>query len=125
MATTISKPTFGGATMPFPSEATIDPSWVFGENTTLGGKTKRDVMARKYKYTLRWEYMVVDKYNALEAIINALDAATFIYDKWPQSATPGVSCLGTLSARKLEYGSGDSDYWSSVVLTLTEVSSRI
>ena len=125
MATTISKPTFGGVIMPFPSEAIIDPFWIFGENTTLGGKTRRDVMARKYKYTLRWNYMVVDKYNALEAIVNALSAATFIYAKWPQSVTPGVSCLAILSARKLEKGSGDTDYWSSIALTLTEVNSRI
>ena len=125
MAITISKPTLGGVTMPFPSEATIDPFWIFGENTTLGGKTRRDVMARKYKYALKWDYMVVSKYNALEAIVNALVAATFVYGKWPQSATPGVSCLATLSARKLEKGSGDSDYWSSITLTLTEVNSRI
>jgi len=125
MATTISKPTLGAVTMPFPSEAIIEPFWIFAENTTLGGKTKRDVMARKYKYTLRWNYMVVDKYDALEAVINALVAVTFVYDKWPQSATPGISCLATLSARKLEKGSGDSDFWSSVTLTLTEVSSRI
>ncbi len=100
MATTISKPTLGAVTMPFPSEATIEPLWIFGENITLGGKTKRDVMARKYKYTLRWDLVIVSKYDALEAVVNALVAATFIYDKWPQSTTPGVSCLATLSARK-------------------------
>ena len=120
----INKPTFGAATMPFPSEATVNPLWVSAENTTLGGKTRRDVMARKYKYTLRWKHMDVSKYDALEAVINAIDPATFTYEKWPQSAS-GVSCLGTLSARRLEHGVGDSDYWSSVTLTLTEVDSRI
>jgi len=122
----ISKPSFGAATnMPFPSGATIEPFWVFGEVTTLGGKTRRDVMARKYKYTLTWDYMSVTHYDALEAVINALVAATFVYDKWPHSASPGVSCLGTLSARRLEHGTGDTDYWSSVTLTLTETNSRI
>jgi len=120
----LSKPTFGAATMPFPDEATITPVWVSAENTTLGGKTRRDVMARKYSYVLKWKYMSVTYYDALEAIINALIAATFTYGKWTQSAS-GISCLGTLSTRKLEVGSGDSNYFSSVTLTLTEVDSRI
>jgi len=121
----ISRPTFGGVTMPFPSKASIEPVWIYGENLTLGGKTRRDVMARKYKYTLAWNYLIVDNYDALEVVVNALVAATFIYGKWPQSASPGVSCLANLSARKLEHGVGDSTFWSSVILTLTEVNSRI
>ena len=120
----INAPTFGVATLPFPSEAIITPIWVSADNITLGGKTRRDVMARKYQYTLSWNYMSVTDYNALETVINALVAATFIYAKWPQSITPGVSCLASLSARKLEAGVGDS-YWSSVTLVLIEVESRI
>jgi len=125
MATEINQPTFGAATLPFPSDANIEPSWVFGEVTTLGGKTRRDVMARKYKYTLRWNLMSVSDYDALEDVVNALVAATFVYDKWPESSNPGVSCLGTLSVRKLQYGTGDTNYLSSVTLTLIEVNSRI
>jgi len=119
----ISKPTLGVATMPFPDMATITPVWVSSEVTTLGGKTRRDVMARKYKYVLQWKHIKVADYNALEAVVNALVAATFTYGKWPQSAS-GISCLGTLSARRLEHGVGDSDYWASVALTLIEVNSR-
>jgi hypothetical protein len=121
----ISKPTFGAATLPFPDEAVVTPIWVSADNQTLGGKTRRDVMARKYQYTLKWEYMSASDYNSLETVINGLVAATFIYGKWPQSATPGVSCLGTLSARTLTVGVGDSDFYSAVTLTLIEVSSRI
>lgn len=121
----ISKPTLGAATLPFPDMANITPVWVSSEVTTLGGKTRMDVMARKYKYILQWRHMKVDAYDALEAVINALVAATFTYGKWPQSANPGVSCLGILSGRRLEVGVGDSSYFSSVTLTLTEVNSRI
>ena len=119
----ISKPTWGAATMPFPSAATITPIWVYGESLTLGGKTRRDIMARKYQYVLTWKYIKVADYDALEAVVNALSTATFTYGKWPQSVS-GISCLGKLSVRKLEHGVGDSDYWSSVTLTLIEVDSR-
>ena len=122
--TQISRPTFGAATMPFPDETTIDPIWVSAENTTLGGKTRRDVMARKYQYTFKWKYMNDTDYTALETVINALVAATFTYGKWPQS-TSGVSCLGTLSQRKLELGVGDSSFFSSVTLTLVEEENRL
>lgn len=120
----ISKPTFGAATMPFPDEATIEPVWVSAEVTTLGGKTRRDIMARKYKYILRWRYMKVLDYSALEAVVNALVPAIFTYGKWSQSAS-GVSCLGILSTRRLEHGTGDSNFFSSITLTLTEENSRI
>ena len=122
--TNISKPVFGAATMPFPDEATITPIWISAENTTLGGKTRRDVMARKYSYILRWDYVRVTDYDFLEAVINALVAATFTYGKWPQSAS-GISCLGSLSARNLRYGVGDSNFLSRVTLTLIEVNNRV
>jgi len=120
----ISKPVFGAATMPFPDSAVITPVWVSADVTTLGGKTRRDVMARKYSYTFKWQYMKVSDYTNLETVVNALAPATFTYGKWTQSAS-GISCLGSLSVRKLEHGAGDSDFFSSVTLTLTEVSSRI
>jgi len=120
----IARPTIGGVTIPFPSEAIIKPVWVSAENITLGGKTRRDIMARKYEYTLSWNYMSVTDYNNLEAVTNLLVASIFVYAKWPQSVSPGISCLTTLSARKLESGVGDS-FWSSVTLALTEVESRI
>jgi len=122
--TQIQRPTFGAATMPFPDEAIIVPIWVSAENTTLGGKTRRDVMARKYQYTFKWKYMNDTDYTALETVINTLVAATFTYGKWPQS-TSGVDCLGTLSQRKLEVGVGDSSFFSSVTLTLIEEENRL
>jgi len=120
----INKPTLGAATMPFPDEANIKPDWVSAEVTTLGGKTRRDVMARKYQYTLKWNYMKVSDYDSLETVVNALVAADFTYGKWPQSAV-AVSCLGALSERKLMHGVGESAFFSGVTLTLIEVESRL
>jgi hypothetical protein len=121
----INQPMLGTATLPFPSEAVIAPVWVSADNTTLGGKTRRDVMARKYQYTLKWDYILVTDYDVLESVANDLTEVTFVYEKWPQSAGAGVSCLATLSPRQLMVGVGDSHFWSSVTLTLIEVSSRI
>jgi len=121
----IVNPTLGAVTLPFPGEGTkIEPVWESAEHTTLGGKTRREVMARKYKYTLVYDVMSVTTYDLLEALANTLVAATFTYGKWPQSAS-GISVLVSLSARELVYGAGDSDYWSRVTLVLVEVNSRI
>lgn len=126
MATQISAPTLGGVTLPYPGAGTkIEPVWISAEHITIGGKTRKEVMARKYKYTLVYSVMSVTDYDALEAIVNTLVATTFVYNKWPQSATAGVSVLAELSARELVYGTGDTSYWSSVTLILTEVNSRI
>lgn len=122
--TVINKPTLGSATLPFPSEAKIEPIWISAEHTTVDGTTRRDVMGRKYKYTLSWDYINVTDYNNMEAEVNALSAKTFTYAKWPQSAS-GISVLAELSSRELVYGTGSTAYLSSVTLTLTEVSSRI
>jgi hypothetical protein len=120
----IVEPTFGGITLPFPSESIIIPKWQSAENLTLDGTSRRNIMARKYEYTLSWDHMSVTNYNDLEVIVNTLSANTFVYGKWPQSAG-GISCLASLSARTLKVGTGDINYWSSVTLTLTEVDSRI
>ena len=126
MATEINEPTLGGATLPHPGAGSrVEPIWVSSQHTTLGGKTRQEVMARKYKYILVYQVMDKTTYEALEAIVNALAAATFIYDKYSQSASPGVSVLAELSARELVAGTGSDAFWSTVTLTLTEVSSRI
>lgn len=126
MATQIAAPTLGGTTLPYPGAGTrIEPVWISADHVTIGGKTRREVMARKYKYILTYPVMSVTDYNALETVVNGLVAVTFVYAKWPQSVSPGISVLAELSARELVYGTGDTSYWSSVTLTLTEVSSRI
>ncbi len=125
MATYIARPTIAGTSMPFPSATNIEPVWVKAEHTTLGGTTRRELMARKYRYTLTWDYITVTDYNAIETKVNGTQPMTFIYAKWPQSAGAGVSVLAELSTRQLMAGSGDASYLSAVTLSLTEVSSRI
>jgi len=125
MSTEIARPTLEGTSIPFPSATNIGPIWVKAEHTTLGGTTRRELMARKYQYTLTWDYITVADYNAIETKVNDTQPFTFIYAKWPQSASPGVSVLAELSERQLMAGSGDASYLSAVTLSLTEVSSRI
>jgi len=120
----ITNPTFGGITLPFPSEASITPLWEDAENLTFDGTTRRLVTARKYGYRFKWNTMLISDYNDLESVTNTLNYAEFVYAKWVQSRD-GVYCLGTLSPRTLEHGVGDSAYLSSVILILVEVESRI
>ena len=120
----IGKPSFGVVSLPFPDYADISPEWEYAENMVLSGKTRRNVMARKYQYKFKWNTMKVEYYDNLEAVTNSLEASQFVYGKWPQSRE-GVICLGSLSPRKLTYKDGDSVYLSSVILILIEVESRI
>lgn len=126
MATQINRPTLGGVTIPHPGAGSrVDPIWVSSQHTTLGGKTRQEVMARKYRYIFIYQVMSKATYEALEAKVNELIPVTFIYDKYLQSASPGVSVLAELSARELVAGAGTDEYWSTVTLTLVEVNSRI
>jgi len=126
MATEISRPTLGGVTIPHPGPGSrVEPIWVASTHTTLGGKTRKEVMARKYRYILMYQVMNKATYDDLEAKVNELNPATFIYDKYTQSASPGVSVIAELSARELVAGTGNDDFWSTVTLTLEEVDSRI
>ena len=126
MATEISEPTLGGVTIPHPgSGSRVEPVWIAAKHTTIGGKTRQEVMARKYQYIFIYEVMDKTTYEAVEAIVNGLSAITLIYDKYPQCESPGVSVLAEMSARELVAGTGNDDFWSSVTLTLTEVNSRI
>lgn len=120
----INKPTIGGVTLPFPSGASIEPILLSAEQTTLGGKTRVDVMARKYKYVMKWDFLDNVYYDAMEAIVNSLAAVTFVYEKWPQSSS-GITVIPKLSARELKLGVGSEYFYSTVTLECTEVDSRI
>jgi hypothetical protein len=120
----IHKPNFGGIELPYPDYADIIPEWESAENTSIAGKTRTSLFARKYRYTMQWNYLKIDYYEALETVINNLDGVYFNYGKWPQS-TDGTLCLGRLSKRSLTYGPGNIFYLSDVTLSLIEVNSRI
>jgi len=119
----ISKPSLGEATLPYPSAATIEPIWYTAEQTTLGGTTRQDIMSRKYKYAMSWDYMSAEDFTNLENVVNTLSAVTFIYGKWPQCSN-GILVIPKLSERTLKSGVGDV-FWSSVKLECIEVNSRI
>jgi hypothetical protein len=119
----ISQPTLGGTTLPFPSAASVEPVWIEAVQDTIGGTTRKDVMARKYKYSMKWDYMDTAYFDALESIVNTLSSTTFVYEKWPQCSA-GVEVIPKLSARELKSGAGD-EFYSSVSLECIEVNSRI
>lgn len=100
-----------------------------GENVmeTLGGTRVVDTAYRKYEYVLIWDAMSKVDYDDLEETINYhIDTPatlTFTYPKWPWSNS-GVSVIARLSPRGHALGSGYTQFYSKVTITLTEVSAR-
>ena len=128
MPSVISQPTLGGVTLPYPSGISIDRAEVSAEQTTMKATTNKDVMGYKYIYTLEYSYMSVAYFNNLLTVIDTLLPATFIYDKFPQSANAGVSVIPSIGKRTVKHttsGTGDTAYYSGVTLLLKEVSGRI
>lgn len=110
-----------------PSDWQVDP--LIGESvqTTLSGNEVVDTSYRKYRYVLKWEAMSKADYDALEQVINDhIDNSNpleFVYVKWLQS-TSGTNVIGRLSSRQRAGGSGNTQFYSQVTLTLTEVEPR-
>lgn len=116
--------TLGGTTLTDPTSSNIEPVWEVVENLSVNGLNKRKIMNRRYKYTLVYENLATSDYDALETIVNGLVPVTLIYNKYPQAVSPGVSVLAELSTREPQAYKGATDYYSSVTLTLVEVSTR-
>ena len=118
--------TLGGTTLPCPKDSTRQYILKKADVETLGGKTRWDVMARKYKYTLRWDFISVTDYDALEDKVNTLVPLTFIWDKYTSTTSPGVSVLASLSDRKpTTAGNQSTGFYSDVTLELIEVDTRL
>jgi hypothetical protein len=108
-----------------PVSSEIIPVWAKHEYTTLNGKTLVDVANRKYKYVLYWSHMNIEEYNALEAIAVTNTTKLFIYDKYSQAESPGVSVWITLKLRKPKEYYEHQKYYSEITLELLEEDDRI
>lgn len=119
----IPQPTLGSLVLPFPSKATVRQVKHMAKITTIEGKDKKDSLGTKYRYTLKWSVMKPDHFDPLLELVKEKTPTLFTYKKWPQSEN-GVYVLGKLAPRKYVTGTGTTDYWSEVSLTLTEVYNR-
>jgi len=118
-------PVLGSTTLTCPRQSTITPLVKKGEFLTLGGKSRWDITGMKYEYQLHWEFINITDYEAMETEVKALVPVTFTWDKYTACAS-GVSVYAELSARAPKTaGDKDTDFYSDVVLTLTEVNNRI
>jgi len=121
----MANPVLGSTTLSCPTDSSREYILKKAEQETLGGKTRWDVMARKYRYIIHWSHMNVADYDALEGEINNLTAQTFTWDKYT-STSSGISVLAVLKERTPKTpGNQSTDFYSDVTLELTEVSSRI
>ena len=122
----MAQPTLGAVTLPYPTNWSITP--IIGEvaATSLSGKTRTDVIYRKYKYTLQYDALSKNDYESvLNAINDSLDNGTtpiFTYDKI--SAANGVSVIPSISEAERAFGAGN-DYRIRVSIELLEINSRI
>ncbi len=122
----MAEPTLGAVTLPYPTSWSITP--IIGEvaATSLSGKTRTDVIYRKYKYTLRYEALTKTDYETvLNAVNDSLDngtTPTFTYDKI--SVASGVVVIPSISDAERVFGAGN-DYRIRVDVELLEVNSRI
>jgi hypothetical protein len=110
-----------------PSDWSIDVQSSISQNTTLNGTVTKDVMYRKYIYVLTWEAMSKTDFDELNTLINYHNDNSqnilFTYTKWAQSATVREVVSLPLE-RSMRAGSGSSNYYQSVTLTLIEVNKR-
>lgn len=128
MGYVISKPTLNGVTLPYPSAISCERIEIAAEQVTMNATTQKDLMGMKYQYVLEYSHMSVTYFNNLLAVIDTLAPATFVYDKFPQSVSPGVSVLASIGKRDVVHtpsGTGDTAYYSHITLVLTEVNGRI
>ena len=111
-----------------PSDWDVDSLAGYIKNTTLSGTQVKDVLYRKYAYTLIWDAMSKQDYEDLQELVNYHndngDNILFTYKKWPES-TNTVECQCDLLSRSRKGGSGNDNYYQTVTITLTEVSSRL
>lgn len=111
-----------------PNGWSVNPIGGYVKNITLGGTQVKDVMYRKYEYILSWDSMHKDDFELLQQLVNYHndegENILFSYNKFESTTSP-IECHCDLLERSFASGSGSSDYYQSVTMTLTEVSSRI
>ena len=114
-------------TLPMPSGWEVVP--IIGENVSrsIGGVELIDTTYRKNQYILVWDAMWSSDFEALVNLINGHiddgDNLVFVFDKFPESYTPGIQVTARMSSRKMKAGSGQA-FYSSTQLTLTELNPR-
>jgi len=97
-----------------------------GEFRTIGGKTRWDIMGRKYRYILHWDFMSVEDYDIIETLVNSFSELTFIWNRYPSAQGDGVHVWATIPTRNpATPGNQTTGFYSEVNLELLEVESRI
>jgi len=115
----------GEQTLPCPQSSKREYIMDRAEVETAATRTQIDVRARKYRYTLNYDFISVADYNALESKINELTELTFIWDKYTSCSDPGISVVASLSeVAPVTPGIQANEFYSKVTLVLEEVNSR-
>lgn len=112
----------GGIEFPEPTSSLIRPAFP-GTTETLAGKSRKEVLGRKYSYEIEWGFMDIATYTNLESVVNSGGPIYLVYKRYLQSEMVAV-VLPELSERTHVAMTNGADFYSNVRVTLTEVLNR-
>ena len=107
-----------GSTIKSPGRLTREPIEVSTDHLTIGGDTKRDITARKWKYVLEYDNLNTTDANTIYTIYDLKATVSFQSTETNLMIGP-VNVHVNVSPR--EYKTLGSDYLVSLTLVLTEV----
>lgn len=113
-----------GTDMPDPTESKLVPLYGWSNADLLGGKERKEVLASKYRYEIRWGFMKIADYQTLEGIVNVGNPVTLLFARYPQCQS-GVSVIADLGERTHVAMVDTADFYSDVTLIAVEVNSRV
>ena len=107
----------GDITLPSPQGFNKEPIFIFQDVNTLDGSTRRDVVRRKYKFTLIFRKLTQTEVSSILSEYNKNVSIRFIVSESYQSIDTMV--LMTISRR--EYNMPGEEYREDFNIILTEV----
>lgn len=92
--------TLGNATIAWPSSLSIEPMEISRRGQTASGKTTKEVIAVKNKFSLRWNWLTGTDYQAIKAALATGDFITFVY---PDNGSTGSATVYTDGGVRAEF----------------------
>ena len=110
--------TLGNSTIAWPSSFSIEPQELAKINRTASGKTIKEVIAVKKKFSLKWNNLKGTDYQAIKALIAGAAFLSFVY---PDNGTTATVTVYTDSGIKADFVNRSGEWlYRNAELTLIE-----